>query len=326
VVRNERLGAPGVLGGLVLARPDPASSDRPGSIHRVFGPAPDVAYAYMGASFHPWASTSWLCAGCHQGGGLPGRPKVDTFSEWRAWAAERPDARFRECQDCHMRGGVTRTVEGERVSMFAWESLHRDPATVHSHAFPGASRALASEALEVDVAKAWEPEARRWRVDVAVTNRGAGHRVPTGTWTKHVAIGVWAREGERWLAAAEGSPRAALVRTGAPRGEALASGDWRDPPGIVLGVRRRGDDSGDPADFWAPPDAADLVDGRLAPGETRRFSVAFLPARPDPAAAPTVEVRVVHRRGPIGRGPQDTPWEMRPNDPPPEVEWARIVR
>jgi hypothetical protein len=326
VLRTGVGGAPGVFGNVVLARPDPASTARPGAIHHVFGPAPDVAYAYMGASFHPFASTSWLCGGCHQGGGVPGRPKVDTFAEWRLWAAARPDARFRECQDCHMKGGVTRTVEGERVSLFAWESLHRDPTTVHSHAFPGTSKDLASEALALDVAKAWEPETRRWRVDVAVTNRGAGHRVPTGTWTKHVAIGVWARQGERWLAAADDAPRAALVRSGAPRGEALAAGDWRDPPGIVLGVRRRGDVSGAPADFWAPPPPEDLVDDRLAPEETRRFSVAFLEEGPDPAAPPTVEVRVVHRRGPIGRGPEDTPWEMRPYDPSPEVEWTRVVR
>jgi hypothetical protein len=326
VLRTDVGAAPGVFGSVVLARPDPASTARPGSIHHVFGPAPDVAYAYMGASFHPFASTSWLCAGCHQGGGVAGRPKVDTFAEWRAWAAARPDARFRECQDCHMPGGVTKTAEGERVSLFAWESLHRDPATVHSHAFPGPSKALAAEALALEVTKAWEPGKGRWRVDVAVTNRGAGHKVPTGTWTKHVAIGVWARQDDRWLAAADDVPRAALVRSGAPRGEALAAGDWRDPPGIVLGVRRRGDASGRPADFWAPPAAGDLVDERLAPEETRRFTVAFLPAGQGAGPAPTVEVRVVHRRGPIERGPQDVPWEMRPYDPSPEVEWTRVVR
>ena len=89
VERVEDVRAPGVFGSLVLARPSPSSRERPGAIHHVFGPAPDVTYAYMGASWNPVFSTSWLCAGCHQGGGHAGRPKVDTFEEWRAWAATR---------------------------------------------------------------------------------------------------------------------------------------------------------------------------------------------------------------------------------------------
>ena len=49
---------PGVLGSLTLARPDPAVLDVPGTIHRVFGPAPDVTFAWMGASYAPHLSTS----------------------------------------------------------------------------------------------------------------------------------------------------------------------------------------------------------------------------------------------------------------------------
>ena len=43
-------------------------------------------------------------------------------------------------------------------------------------------------------------------------------------------------------------------------------------------------------------------------------------------APPVVEIRIVHRRGPIGAGVATTPWAPRPNDAPPEVEWARLER
>src|SRR5439155_833046 len=107
-------------------------------------------------SYNPYLSTSFLCAGCHQGGGLAGRPKVDTFEEWRTWASKREDDRFRSCQDCHMPASSTTTVEGRRMDLFAWEAMHRKPSDVHSHAFPGASRAMAESALDVKIAKAWD--------------------------------------------------------------------------------------------------------------------------------------------------------------------------
>ena len=313
---------PGVLGSLVLGRPDPTVRDRPGDVHRVYGPAPDVSYAYMGASWNPTLSTSFLCAGCHEGGGLPGRPKLETFSEWRSWAAAREDERFRSCQDCHMPGGATQTDEGAPVDLFAWESLHRSPASVHSHAFPGSGASFSKDAIALEVEKRFDATRGRWLVAVKAAARGVGHRVPTGTWTKHVAIGVWARQGDRWLAA-DGGERARLVDDDAAPAGPLAGGDWRNPPGTVLGML---DAQGRPADFWDPPAAAALRDTRLAPDETRRLEVAFVPEATDPAAEPVVEVRVVHRRGAIGEGLATTPWTRRPYDPPPQVEWTRIVR
>ena len=319
---------PGVLGNLALARPAPDDTSRPGSIHRVFGPAADVTYAYMGASYAPAASTSWLCAACHQGGGVPGRAKIDTFAEWRAWAPTAGE-RFRECQGCHMRAGVSETVEGKRIDLLAWETLHRGAEQVHSHAFPGATPSLAREALEVAVTKTWDPESGRWNVEVAVTNRGAGHKVPTGTWTKHVAVGVWARQGDRWLAA-EGGERAVLDPDAFDEGGgAPAGGEWRDPPGFVLGVfEKPAEDGGRPrlATFYDPPAPDRVDDRRLAPGATRVVRARFVPASAGAGDEPKVEVRIVHRRGEIGRSLETTPWPLRPYDPPPQIEWLRTTR
>jgi hypothetical protein len=285
-----------------------------------------VSFAMMGAAYNPMLSTSFLCAGCHQGGGLPGRAKLDTFEEWRAWAASRQDESFRSCQDCHMPGGVVRTETGAAVDFFAWESLHRKPASVHSHAFPGANASFARPALSLDVVKRFDAPKGRWHVAVVLTNSGAGHRIPTGTWSKHVAVGVWARQGKAWLAS-DGGERARLVAASAAPTGALEGGDWRNPPGTVLGVFHRGYE-GQPADFYDPPAPEETVDTRLAPGETRTIEVDFVPAdgAKDGGAAPEVEVRVIHRRGAIGAGPESTPWDLRPYDPAPQTEWTRIVR
>jgi hypothetical protein len=314
---------PGVFGSLVLARPSPTSTDRPGDIHRVFGPAPDVSFAYMGASYAPAQSTSWFCAGCHQGGGLAGRPKVDTFEEWRAWARGREDESFRSCQDCHMPGGVTRDAAGAPIDLVAWESLHRKPGAVHAHGFPGPAPSLARDALAIEVEKRFDAGRGRWLVVVRATNRGAGHAIPTGTWTKHVALGIWARQGDRWLAA-DGGERAALVDEAAPA--ALAGGDWRNPPGTVFGVRRSSGGLATPPDFYDPPPPAETVDARLAAGATRTVEASFVPVGDGPGEPPEVEVRVIHRRGTLGATAADVPWDLRPNDPPPQVEWLRIVR
>jgi hypothetical protein len=316
VSRADLTGGHGPLGRLTLSRPDPAGFDVPGSIHRVFGPAPDVTYAWMGASYAPHLSTSWLCAGCHEG-----RGKLSTFTEWREWAGSRPAESVKECQGCHMPAATTRTVEGAKIDLFAWESLHRGAEQVHSHAFLGASPTLAREALDVKVETTWDEAARAWRAAVRVTNVGAGHRIPTGTPCKHVLVGVWATQGDRALRmTASAEDDAASVPT-APGTRALEGGDWASARTLFLGVRDRVSKA-PVTDWWVA--APDFEDRRLAPGATRALTAWFAPAGEDRGAAPRVEVRVIHRRG--DAGPADTPWPLHVNDAPPQVEWLRIVR
>jgi hypothetical protein len=244
---------------------------------------------------------------------------VNTFEEWKTWAASRQDERFRSCQDCHMPGASTINDQGKPIDHFAWQTLHRSPLSVHSHAF-GAPGRLREDALGVDATVRWDAAASRWVADVSLENRGAGHAIPTGTWTKHVVVGVWARQGGRWLRAVGG----ARARS-SPTRSALAEGSppaLRNPGGLVLGMLdARNADA--PATFWDPPIAGDLLDTRLRPDEKRTFTVVF-----DGAAGerPTLELRVIHRRGAIGPGPEATPWDRSRYDPPPEVEWSRLVR
>jgi hypothetical protein len=209
------------------------------------------------------------------------------------------------------------------VDQFAWDAVHRRPGAVHSHRFEGTSAAFAAPALTLEIEKTYEAERDEWLVRVTLENVGAGHRIPTGTWSKHVAVGIWARIGDRWLLATAGE-RCRLVPGDAPA-EALAAGDWRNPAGTVLGVRPKDPAVGlTPAVFWGAWPADSLVDDRLLPGVKRVVEARFEGA--GEALVPTVEVHVVHRRGELGTGPGATPWNLEPYDPPPQTLWIRRVR
>jgi len=314
----------GVFGSLVLARPDPAAPTRPGGIHRVFGPVADVTYAYMGASWNPLYAASHYCAGCHQGGGRwrdEAYPKLDTFSEWRAWAAEQGPQKARSCQDCHMPAGTTRADDGRVLDQLAWDGLHRQPEQVHGHRFQGVDAVFAAKALDVKVER--RVEGGRLTATVRVTNVGAGHLLPTGTWSKHVLVGVWARQGSRWLKQVDGDR--AWTQDGEAPAEALAAGDWRNPGGLVLGVRDAGERSGAlrQPDLWFPWRGDEVVDERLKPGASRQASCVF---ELEGAEEAQVVVRVIHRRGELGKGPAQMPWRAAPYDEPPEVLWMEVVR
>ena len=223
-----------------------------------------------------------------------------------------------------MAAAKTRNAEGKLFDLFAWETLHRSPQAVHAHDFAGSAPTFAKEALEVRVTKRFTKGVPVLPVTISIENRGAGHSIPTGTWTKHVAVGVYARVGDRWLQALPSTPRA-MLGDAAPPGTAQMSGDWRNPPGTVFGVYDRTTGRLAP-DFWAPPDPGDVDDRRLAAGASLTFEVAFELPTGVPESEPIVEVRVVHRRGPLATGPASVPWEPRRYDAPPEIEWLRIVR
>ncbi|MDA1195345.1 MAG: multiheme c-type cytochrome [Planctomycetota bacterium] len=322
--------ASGVFGAYALARPGPKNRVRPGGIHHVFGSAPDVTYAYMGASYNPIFATGHVCAGCHQGGGRwrdGSPPKIDTFEEWKRWAAARPAAEVRTCQDCHMPGAVSLAADGRPIDQMAWDAIHRRPQDMHDHRFPGVEPELGEVALRVAITKRRDEATGAWIAEVAVTNVGAGHKVPTGTWSKHVVVGVWAEVDGRPLRQ-RGGERAELGARAAGD-PALAPGDWRDPGGFVLGVRaRRVDAEGAdvrglaPPVFWGAWMPEDVIDERLEPGATRRAECVFEPAETEP----TIEVRVLHRRGWLPGGLGSVPWTLGTYDPLPEVLWSRVRR
>ncbi|MDF1701320.1 MAG: hypothetical protein P1V36_09210 [Planctomycetota bacterium] len=123
-----------------------------------------------------------------------------------------------------------------------------------------------------------------------------------------------------------GGDRARLAAA-AEGGTALAPGDWRNPGGFVLGVRARprstepgGGAARAPPVFWAAWPAKDVIDERLAPGATRKATCHFEASDVEP----TIEVRVLHRRGWLPSGTASVPWTVGPNDPAPEILWKRV--
>ena len=134
-----------------------AARARPGSPHRT-----DVRADFGGPQF---------CAGCHQfnfpllDNATPGlRTRVTGYTShpMQNTAAE------------HAAGG--RASEPCR-------SCHASPA---GHSYPGGHDATMLErALGLDVCR------ERGRVVASVTNRGAGHRVPTGDVHRHLAVRLW---------------------------------------------------------------------------------------------------------------------------------------
>ena len=224
-----------------------------------------------------------------------------------------------------MPGAATVASDGRPIDQMAWDALHRSPEAIHDHRFLGADPVLGKLALRVQIEKRRDPKDRAWVAEVSVTNVGAGHKVPTGTWSKHVVVGVWAQAGEKALRQVGGD--VARLGNPAPEGVALPPGDWRDPGGLVLGMRANILDASGarqldlaPPVFWAAWEPKDLIDERLAPDETRRATVRFEAS----ASEPTIEVRVLHRRGWLPRGTASVPWTIGPNDPAPETLWFTV--
>jgi len=330
VSRTQDIRQSGVYGALQLARPDLDEARRPGTVHHVFGTSHDVSYAWMGASYSPAHASSFLCASCHQGGGAWREPggvsKVSTFDEWRTYAAAEIEAgrEARSCQSCHMPAGTTRALDGALVKQHAWDAMHRSPKVVRDHSFLGTEPDFAAAALDLQVTKTKEPDGR-WRVDVRLRNVGAGHRVPTGTATKHVLVGVWARRGadrvplqgadrlrlseDRWL-----DPDPSIAET--------PTRTWDGAAGFVLG-RVVSNETGvlRLASFHGGKEEGVVRDTRLAPGAERHGS--WFAA---PGAEPEVEVEVIHRRVPLVEGPQDATHLRGLYDAPLEVRWLRVVR
>jgi hypothetical protein len=327
IARVKDVEASGVLGGYDVLRPDPDSRQRPGGIHHVFGTAPDVTFAYMGAAYSSLFAGSHLCAGCHQGGGRAASgspPKIDTYNEWSDWAARQAPEDVQTCQDCHMASGGMVSREGEHLDQMAWDGMHRTPEHSHSHRFLGVDAPFAAKALSVKVDKRRDMDTGEWTVRVEVTNSGAGHKVPTGTWSKRVIVGVWASLQGKPLRQVGGDR--SRLDPGASSEIAYAAGDWRNPGGFVLGVRARSDAEGlqTAPSFWAPWRAEDIVDERLGAGETRVATCRF--EGPVGEAVPEVEVRVLYRRARLAGGAASVPWTVGPHDPAPEVLWLRLQR
>lgn len=187
----------GLGGALRIQRPHEKQSDAVGAPVRqvIYGPYPDVPNPFMGGSYQPQYEKSEFCGGCHeqrQQALIPGQqldparwpdglPTLSTYSEWEAgpWNNEGT-----QCRYCHMLPieGLFNTVDiTQEDTADGTFGFYRTPEQMRSHEFTGPLQGnprLVDTAMSVALMTNATPTTVE--VDVAVSNVGAGHAVPTG--------------------------------------------------------------------------------------------------------------------------------------------------
>ena len=153
-----------------------------------FSPLPGTSNTSpMVASYNPIYTSSDYCSACHQHKNSHGLPFMDTYREWK----ESPySAMGIECQDCHMEPEAEGYTYGSFVNGDAekfWTPLgYRDPTTVKTHAFPGATEVLLANAatLAIDAVVA----NGQLTVTVDVRNVNTGHHIPSGITIRNMLL------------------------------------------------------------------------------------------------------------------------------------------
>lgn len=147
------------------------------------GPLKDAHPTAHEAAFSEVYTSSTLCAPCHQYTNDRKFDVLTTFAEWKAGGF---DARGMACQTCHMRA-VAGNIIDPKVARSAASS-------VNVHEMPGGhSVAELNRALLATIVA--ERKGDNVDVTVQVVNRGAGHKVPTGSPLRAIVLVVEADNG-----------------------------------------------------------------------------------------------------------------------------------
>jgi hypothetical protein len=212
------------------------------------GPLKNVEPGVHGAQFSDVHLSSVACAPCHEYRNRLGFPVMTTYSEWRASAAAKAG---KTCQICHMYGVAGHVVD-PRIQ-------RTGQAQINLHLMPG-SHTLEQLTRAIGATLSTAREKDQLRVSVEVSNRAAGHHVPTGSPLRQLLLEVTVDAGEgrrfrqerafrRVVADAQGNPlteeHAAFLRAGKLVSDTrLASGERRTeafvfpvPAGVHAQVR-----------------------------------------------------------------------------------------
>jgi len=181
----------GVNGSIFVKRPN---LDNQKDIN--IGSLDDVRTSLMGASFNPQYGQSSYCSACHQYKNINGVIVDDTYD---SWLASNYAAQGIQCQDCHMQPNSDSTF----VSGFAERELVvRDSSRIYNHLFQGITPRYLDKAAEVDIQA--EIIDDKLNVKVMLTNKRAGHKLPTGVSFRNTILLVTATMGSDTLAQVAG--------------------------------------------------------------------------------------------------------------------------
>ncbi len=142
------------------------------------GPWKGVTSPAHGTAFSAVHTSALICASCHEYRNSLGFPVLTTYSEWSKSAY---GAKNQSCQSCHMYQ-VQGNVVDPRVQRTA-------EATINLHQIPGShSMQQLEKALHSQLSATHE--GGQLRIVVEITNRGAGHFVPTGSPMRQLILEV----------------------------------------------------------------------------------------------------------------------------------------
>jgi hypothetical protein len=141
------------------------------------GPLRDVESMAHGTVYSAVHTSAAICAACHEYKNALGFPVLTTYSEWQNSKYGKDG---RACQSCHMYRTAGDVVD-PRVKRT------KDPINLHQ--MPG-SHSLEQLAKTIGAQLTASREGNQVRVQVDVTNRAAGHYVPTGSPQRRLILEV----------------------------------------------------------------------------------------------------------------------------------------
>ncbi len=201
------------------------------------GPWKDVNSPAHGTVFSSVHASSLICASCHEYRNSLGFLVLSTYSEW---SKSTYGANNQSCQSCHMYQ-VQGNVVDPRVQRTA-------EAGINLHQIPGShSMQQLEKALHAQLSATHQ--GGRLQVVVEVTNRGAGHSVPTGSPMRQLILEVRADP----YGGVHMSDRRVFRRTVADAKDATIV---REPQAFIKGAK-------------------EISDTRIPPGETRKETFTF---------------------------------------------------
>lgn len=232
-----------------------------------FGPLDDAYRKGEMFGYLPLYKDSKYCASCHEGV-VFGVHVYGTYSEWLKSPAK---TKGLHCQHCHMKptGKMTNIAPGKG-------GIERDPKTLASHHFPGATEEMLRRCLRLQVRL--ESDKQTTVVDVEVIAQNVGHRVPTGFIDRHLLLVVEAQDQTKKSVALQKGSTLPL-----PAGKKLAG-----KPGKLYAKLLHDNKGKAPIPFWLPH--GKMTDNRLHPEQPDRQKFIFA------AGVAKVRVRLIYRR------------------------------
>jgi hypothetical protein len=253
---------------------------RPGEGHQFFaGPYDDVAPGED--TYLALQSESQFCAPCHYAV-FWDTVIYNSYGEWLESPYSDP-ASGQTCQDCHMPVG-----NSDHFAKLESGGLIRDPERINSHLMLGASSPdFISDAVTMSISG--KSEGGQALIEVAVTNSGSGHHLPTGSPLRQMILIVDAKDanGER-LEQISGPQIPEWAGTGSP-----SEGKFAGLPGVVYAkiLQELWTQVSPSGSYWNPTRV--LSDNRIAALDTDKSEYRFeLPIRGETE----IEVKLIFRR------------------------------